>query len=106
ALGCVYETDTGWYGTGLKLVTRRIDRHTLVMGTELQPDYRDAMRNFDTVPYVSYLDDHRTNNRGGVYVQDQFMLHPDWPLDTGLRYALSRTHPSRSRRSVRAQLWW
>ncbi|WP_204351252.1 TonB-dependent receptor domain-containing protein, partial [Serratia marcescens] len=44
------------------------------------------MRNFDTVPYVSYLDDHRTNNRVGVYVQDQFMLHPDWLLDTGLRY--------------------
>jgi iron complex outermembrane receptor protein len=78
--------DTAWYGTELKLVTRRIERHTLVMGTELQRDYRDAMRNFDTAPYVSYLDDHRTNNRVGVYVQDQFMLHPDWLLDTGLRY--------------------
>ncbi|OCS49442.1 TonB-dependent receptor plug domain-containing protein [Ralstonia pickettii] len=78
--------DTAWYGTELKLVTRRIERHTLVMGTELQRDYRDVMRNFDTVPYASYLDDHRSNNRVGVYVQDQFMLHPDWLLDTGLRY--------------------
>ncbi|WP_316675872.1 TonB-dependent receptor plug domain-containing protein [Ralstonia chuxiongensis] len=78
--------DTAWYGTELKLVTRRIERHTLVIGTELQRDYRDAMRNFDTAPYASYLDDHRDNNRVGVYVQDQFMLHRDWVLDTGLRY--------------------
>ena len=78
--------DTAWYGTELKLVTRRIERHTLVIGTELQRDYRDAMRNFDTVPYASYLDDHRSNNRVGVYVQDQFLLHRDWVLDTGLRY--------------------
>ena len=78
--------DTAWYGTEVKLVTRRIERHTLVVGTELQRDYRDAMRNFDTLPYVSYLDDRRNNNRVGVYVQDQFVLHPDWVLDTGLRY--------------------
>ena len=45
--------DTAWYGTELKLVTRRIERHTVVVGAELQRDYRDAMRNFDTVP-VSY----------------------------------------------------
>jgi len=78
--------DSAWYGTELKLVTRAIDRHTIVVGTELQRDYRDAMRNFDVAPYVSYLDDHRNNNRVGIYVQDQFMLHPDWALDTGLRY--------------------
>lgn len=78
--------DTAWYGTELKLVTRRIERHTLVVGTELQRDYRDAMRNFDVSPYVSYLDDHRHNNRVGVYMQDQFLLHPRWVLDTGLRY--------------------
>jgi len=78
--------DTAWYGTEFKLVTRRIERHTLVVGTELQRDYRDAMRNYDTVPYVSYLDDHRNNNRVGVYAQDQFVLHPDWVLDMGLRY--------------------
>ncbi len=78
--------DTAWYGTELKLVTRRIERHTLAVGAELQRDYRDAMRNFDVVPYASYLDDHRRNNRVGIYVQDQFVLHPDWVLDTGLRY--------------------
>ena len=78
--------DSAWYGTEVKLVTRAIERHTIVVGTELQRDYRDAMRNFDVAPYVSYLDDHRNNNRVGIYVQDQFMLHPDWALDTGLRY--------------------
>ncbi|WP_394475059.1 TonB-dependent receptor plug domain-containing protein [Ralstonia mannitolilytica] len=78
--------DTAWYGTELKLVTRRIERHTVVVGAELQRDYRDAMRNFDTVPYVSYLDDHRSNHRMGLYLQDQFAFHPDWLLDSGLRY--------------------
>ncbi|WP_426400289.1 TonB-dependent receptor plug domain-containing protein [Ralstonia sp. R-29] len=78
--------DSAWYGTEVKLVTRAIDRHTIVVGTELQRDYRDSMRNFDVAPYVSYLDDHRSNNRVGIYVQDQFMLHQDWALDTGLRY--------------------
>jgi len=78
--------DSAWYGAELKLVTRRFDRHTLAIGTELQRDYRDVMRNFDLTPYVSYLDDHRSNNRVGIYVQDQFMLHPDWVLDTSVRY--------------------
>lgn len=78
--------DTAWYGTELKLVTRRIEQHTVAVGAELQRDYRDAMRNFDTVPYVSYLDDHRNNHRMGLYVQDQFAMHPDWLLDSGLRY--------------------
>ncbi len=78
--------DSAWYGTEVKLVTRAIERHTIVVGTELQRDYRDAMRNFDVAPYVSYLDDRRSNNRVGIYAQDQFMLHPDWALDTGLRY--------------------
>lgn len=78
--------DTAWYGTELKLETRRIERHTLVIGTELQRDYRDEMLNFDTLPYVSYLNDRRNNNRVGLYVQDQFLLHRDWVLDTGLRY--------------------
>ncbi|ANA35867.1 TonB-dependent receptor plug domain-containing protein [Ralstonia mannitolilytica] len=78
--------DTAWYGTELKLVTRRIERHTVAVGAELQRDYRDAMRNFDTVPYVSYLDDHRSNHRMGLYLQDQFAFHSDWLLDSGLRY--------------------
>lgn len=78
--------DSAWYGTEVKLVTRAIERHTVVVGAELQRDYRDAMDNFDLAPYASYLDDHRSNNRIGVYAQDQFVLHPDWVLDTGLRY--------------------
>ena len=78
--------DSAWYGAELKLVTRRFDRHTLAIGTELQRDYRDAMRNFDVTPYFSYLDDHRNNNRVGIYVQDQFALNQNWVLDTGLRY--------------------
>jgi iron complex outermembrane receptor protein len=58
----------------------------VAVGAELQRDYRDAMRNFDTAPYVSYLDDHRSNHRMGLYLQDQFAFHPDWVLDSGLRY--------------------
>ena len=96
--------ETAWYGTELKLVTRRIERHTMAVGTELQRDYRDAMRNFDTVPYVSYLDDHRNNNRVGVYVQDQFLLHRDWVLDTGLRY--DHTSFARGIFSPRVGLIW
>lgn len=78
--------DSAWYGAELKLVTRSIERHTLVLGTELQRDYRDAMSNFDVTPYFSYLDDHRSNNRVGLYVQDQFALSKDWVLESGLRY--------------------
>jgi len=78
--------DSAWYGTEVKLVTRQIERHTLAFGAEFQRDYRDSMRNFDVAPYFSYLDDHRSNSRVGVYVQDQFALHPGWLLDTAVRY--------------------
>ncbi|AMP39785.1 TonB-dependent receptor plug domain-containing protein [Ralstonia solanacearum] len=85
--------DSAWYGTELKFVTRRIERHTLVIGTELQRDYRDAMRNFDVSPYLSYLEDHRNNSRVGLYAQDQFALHPGWLLDTAVRYDRSTFVP-------------
>ncbi|CAH0444600.1 Vitamin B12 transporter BtuB [Ralstonia syzygii subsp. syzygii] len=85
--------DSAWYGTELKFVTRRIERHTLVIGTELQRDYRDAMRNFDVSPYASYLEDHRNNSRVGLYAQDQFALHPGWLLDTAVRYDRSTFVP-------------
>ena len=75
-----------WWGVETKLVTTRVEGHKLVMGVEVQRDYRRHQFNFDTAPFVSNLDDRRTGNRVGVYLQDEITLRQDLLLNAGARY--------------------
>ena len=75
-----------WWGAETKLVTTRFADHKLVLGAEYQRDYRRRQFNFDVDPFQSNLDDRRTGNRTGVYVQDEFTLRKDLLLSAGVRY--------------------
>jgi len=75
-----------WWGAETKLVTTRVAGHKLVIGAEYQRDYRRRQFNFDVDPFLSNLDDRRTGNRTGVYVQDEFTLRKDLLLSAGARY--------------------
>jgi iron complex outermembrane receptor protein len=75
-----------WWGAETKLVTTRLAGHKLVLGAEYQRDYRRRQFNFDVDPFLSNLDDRRTGNRTGIYVQDEFTLREDLLLSAGARY--------------------
>lgn len=75
-----------WWGAEVKLVSTRFDRHKLVAGAEYQRDYRRDQFNFDVEPYLQHLDDHRTGNRFGIYLQDEIEVRDDLLLNAGLRY--------------------
>jgi len=75
-----------WWGAEAKMVSTAIDRHKLVFGAEYQKDMRQQQKNYDEQPYTVNLDDRRSGDRAGLYVQDEYALHDRLRLNAGLRY--------------------
>lgn len=75
-----------WWGAEARMVSTAIDQHKLVFGAEYQRDMRQQQKNHDEQPYALYLDDRRSGNRVGIYVQDEFVLRDKLRLNAGLRY--------------------
>ncbi|HJV53899.1 MAG TPA: TonB-dependent receptor [Noviherbaspirillum sp.] len=75
-----------WWGGEAKLVSTYFARHKLVAGAEYQRDYRLDQYNFDLDPHVLSLDDRRSGERAGVYLQDEIVLRDNFLLNAGLRY--------------------
>lgn len=75
-----------WWGVEAKLLSTRLARHKFVAGAEYQRDYRRDQSNFDVVPYVQYLDDRRSGERAGVYMEDEIVLRDNLLLNAGARY--------------------
>lgn len=75
-----------WWGAETKLVSTRFADHKLVLGVEYQRDYDRRQFNFDVDPFASNLDDRRSGNRIGIYLQDEFTLRRDLLLSAGARY--------------------
>lgn len=75
-----------WWGADFKLVDTRFARHKLVSGLEYQHDAQRDQYNFDRAPYLNRLDDRRSGDRFGVYLQDEITLRDDLLLNAGVRY--------------------
>ncbi len=78
-------TQGRWWVTELKGLTD-IGRHKLVVGTEYQRNLRQDQTNYDVQPYVLYLDDHRSSDVIGIFVQDDIALSEKLTFSAGLRY--------------------
>lgn len=78
-------TEGRWGGAEVKLAGR-FERHKLVVGGEYQDNFRQEQRNFDVAPFTLYLDDKRSSQRQGVYLQDEIALMSDLLLNAGVRY--------------------
>ena len=79
------ETRGDWWGGELRFLSTMFDRHKVIYGAEYRNDVHRDQSNFDVDPFVSYLDDHRSKQTYGVYVQDEFSLSDTWILNAGLR---------------------
>jgi iron complex outermembrane receptor protein len=76
-----------WFGSEWQLSARLSSRHTLQVGGEYrdnQREYQDAY--YENDPRAYDLQDDRSSNTLGVYVQDELRLHEKLALTAGLRF--------------------
>ena len=80
------ESHGEWWNAELRYQTTHFDNHRIIVGTELQNNAEQEQANFDVDPFDSYLDDSRTGERYGIYLQDEIRLSKQFILNAGLRY--------------------
>lgn len=79
-------TRAKWWGADVNLFLQLLDSHKVVVGADYQYNHDVLQQNFDTEPFVSYLDDRSQGKRFGIYVQDEITLAKGILLNAGLRY--------------------
>ena len=75
-----------WWGGEVKLISRAINGHKIVLGAEYLKNTRKDQNNYDLAPSKIYLDEHHTSSQSGLYAQDEIALRPNMVVNAGLRY--------------------
>ncbi len=73
-----------WWGSEVKLLGK-FEQHKVVAGAEYQNNTRQDQANFDLAPYTSNLDDKRSSQRYGLYVQDEISVGEGLLFNAGVR---------------------
>jgi len=76
----------GWWGAEAKVITRVLDKHKIIVGTEYQGNFKQDQQNYDADPFFSYLDDARDSSFWAVYAQDEFSILKNLTLTAGVRH--------------------
>lgn len=74
-----------WRGGEVKL-DGQFEKNRLIIGAEYQDNFRQDQLNYDIAPYLLVLDDRRSSNREGVYIQDEMKVGNNLLFNAGLRY--------------------
>lgn len=74
------------WGSELRLLSTGIRNHKIIAGIEYQNDYKRFLINFDTSPFVSYLETDNPMRGYGLYVQDEIRLSDYLIFNTGIRH--------------------
>jgi outer membrane receptor protein involved in Fe transport len=75
-----------WWGGEAKLFSAAFAGHKLVLGSEFQINFRQDQTNFDRFSGQIGLDDHRSGDRYGFYLQDEITLLDSLKFNGGVRY--------------------
>jgi outer membrane cobalamin receptor len=75
-----------WYGGDTHLTFSTLPRQKIVAGVDFQRDARRDQYNYNLDPYTSLLDDKRSSNRTGAYLEDEIQLPANFAINAGLRY--------------------
>jgi outer membrane receptor for ferrienterochelin and colicins len=74
------------WGTEVKVTKRLLKKHLLTLGAEFRDNVRQEQKNYDLLPFYSYLDDHRSSRDWAVYLQDEFSILDNLIFNVGARY--------------------
>jgi iron complex outermembrane receptor protein len=80
------EAYSNWFGGEIDARFSLFPGNTLSGGVAYQYHPHVVQKNFDDVPFFSYLDDRRAYNNWGVYLQDEWALLPNLDLVAGVRF--------------------
>ncbi len=75
-----------WWGAEAKVNKRFFDVHNVTAGFEYRDNFRQDLRNVDTAPLVTNLDDKRDSANVAVFIQDEFEILDNLILNAGVRY--------------------
>ena len=73
-------------GTEVKVTKRLLEKHLLTLGAEFRDNVRQNQKNYDTLPFQSYLNDHRNTQIWALYLQDEFSPIDNLIFNVGARY--------------------
>lgn len=74
-----------WYGADVHATLSTIPRNKLVVGVSAMRDAARDQYNYNIDPYQLILNDRRSRNSAGVYVEDEIRLPWRFTLNAGLR---------------------
>lgn len=80
------ETVGEWWNMDLRYQTTYFDKQRIIIGLEYQNNAKQEQANFDVDPFASYLDDTRSSEIYGLYIQDEIRLSERFILNAGIRY--------------------
>lgn len=75
-----------WYGADINATITSIRNNKFVVGADYTRDAHRDQYNFNVDPYALLLDDRRSSDHAGVYVEDEITLPANLMLNLGLRY--------------------
>lgn len=99
------DSDGRWWSGEARVLYSGLARHKLLAGVDFQVDQRALQRNADLAPTGNTpLSVDTRGRRQGLYLQDEWLLAPDWRLSLGWRH--DRYSTGRSHNSPRLGLIW
>ena len=75
-----------WLGWDLQVTRKLLERHTIISGFEYRYNVHQDQLTYEHAPYVVYLDDHRSGNDIGVFLQDECRVLSNLAVIVGARY--------------------
>ena len=75
-----------WYGADTHATITSLPRQKIVVGADFRRDAHRDQYNYIVEPYSSQLNDKRSSNQTGAYVEDEIRLPANFTLSAGLRY--------------------
>ena len=83
------DTTGEWWNANLRYQTTHFEKQRIIIGAELQNNAKQDQANFDADPFESYLDDTRSSELYGLYIQDEIRLTKQLILNAGIRYDIN-----------------
>ncbi len=80
------ETKGSRHSADVRYTSEMWQNHKLVAGIEYVHDSQLVIENYDKSPFTQYVQQNNTNDKYGIYLQDELSLSNTWLLNAGLRY--------------------